>query len=301
MAEHDNNKKFFSIVICALNEEKSIGKLLQDILDQKPASNFILENIVVVSDGSTDKTEEIVVSFIARNDKIVLLKNEKRQGKFFALDRAFNYLQSEFVIMFDADVRLNERAIDFLLSPLSDHCYDLIGGNPVPYEPASLFNVAEQASYFSWRILREIKRRFNRSIYCAHGRILCLSKQIYKNSDIKDILHSGDDQLFYIKSAGNFLYVEKAVVFYKMPATIRDYLNQNVRFRRSSSLHKFESTEDYYKLNGKPAIFIKIFLAHPYQGLAWLFLFSIGYLEYLFIKNKEVTIKNSWQEARSTK
>jgi len=48
-----------SIGIPAYNEEANIGKLLSSLIKQKEAG-FIIKEIIVVSDQSTDKTDEIV-------------------------------------------------------------------------------------------------------------------------------------------------------------------------------------------------------------------------------------------------
>jgi len=69
-----------TIGIPAYNEEKNIGNLLNDILNQKLEHN-ILEKILVISDNSTDKTDEIVSSFMKRYDNIQLIRIEKRREK----------------------------------------------------------------------------------------------------------------------------------------------------------------------------------------------------------------------------
>ena len=51
-----------TVAICACNEEANIGRLIKSILEQKESS-FRFEKLFVVSDGSTDKTVEIIKSF----------------------------------------------------------------------------------------------------------------------------------------------------------------------------------------------------------------------------------------------
>lgn len=62
-----------SIGIPAYNEERNIGRLLTAILNQKTQSVNISQ-IVVVSSGSTDKTDFIVESFSKEDDRVVLIK-----------------------------------------------------------------------------------------------------------------------------------------------------------------------------------------------------------------------------------
>jgi glycosyltransferase involved in cell wall biosynthesis len=62
-----------SIGIPAYNEEKNIGRLLTAILNQK-TYNVEIDQIVVVSSGSTDKTDTIVEDFTRKDSRIVLIR-----------------------------------------------------------------------------------------------------------------------------------------------------------------------------------------------------------------------------------
>ena len=81
------------IVIPALNEEKTIGKILTSI-----TSKF---NTLVVSDGSTDKTEDVSRSFGAE-----VLSLTKKHGVDYAINKAFFYAAKKGyskIITIDAD------------------------------------------------------------------------------------------------------------------------------------------------------------------------------------------------------
>jgi glycosyltransferase involved in cell wall biosynthesis len=56
--------RLFKVIvgICAYNEEKTIGGLLSSLLNQS-LSNFIINKIIVVASGCTDRTEDIVREF----------------------------------------------------------------------------------------------------------------------------------------------------------------------------------------------------------------------------------------------
>ena len=71
------HKPFISVVIPAYNEEKAIGKKLENLLHSRYPKEKM--EIVVVSDYSGDKTDEIVRSFSNRGVKLHRLK--KRGGK----------------------------------------------------------------------------------------------------------------------------------------------------------------------------------------------------------------------------
>ena len=75
-----------SIIIPAYNEEKTIAKLLQRVLDADLGTGIERE-LIVVNDCSTDSTEQIVEDFIARHADapIVYLKHERNYGKGMAV------------------------------------------------------------------------------------------------------------------------------------------------------------------------------------------------------------------------
>ncbi len=302
--------KKISIIICALNEEKNIGNLLQDILDQKFEvdfeNNLELANIFVVSDGSIDKTVEIVQEFVKKDSRINLIINEKRTGKILSLDKVFKVADTDYVILFDADVRLKENAINLLSGPLLKNSYDLIGGNPIPVKPRNVFNIAEQASMFSWLIVQEIKKENPGSIYSAHGRILMVSKKLYKNLNISGLSTPGDDQYMYLKSNHNFWYAKDAIVYYVLPGSVGDYLKQNVRFRmakvtRSKSSFGEDFISKEFKIENKSAIFLITILKNPLKGFLWLLLYGFGFLKFKFSIQNSTDINKIWGEVKSTK
>ena len=91
----------FSIVIPAYNEESRIEKTINKILAYLNSKKWDF-NIVVVDDGSTDKTGEIVSKF--RNSQIEIVKNQKNMGKGYSVKRGALASQGDWTIFTDADL-----------------------------------------------------------------------------------------------------------------------------------------------------------------------------------------------------
>lgn len=97
-----NNQFSYSIVIAVRNEEKNILQCLQSIIEQNyPKENF---EIVVVDDGSTDNTSEVVKAFCVKNytfniQQIFSALNQKKSSITLAISKAKN----EFIVLTDAD------------------------------------------------------------------------------------------------------------------------------------------------------------------------------------------------------
>ncbi|EKE10691.1 MAG: biofilm PGA synthesis PgaC-like protein N-glycosyltransferase [uncultured bacterium] len=302
-------KYTYSIIICAYNEEKNIGLLLQDIIDQKINNNFILENIKVVSDGSTDRTNEIVERFMRKDNKIKLMINQERLGKAKSFNVGKKEIKSDFLISLDADIILeNERTLESLLDIKNYNDIGLIGGQPSPINETNK-NVAILASLFSYNIVYKIKKqiRNGNNFFSSHGRILALSKNLYEKIEIPDL--PGTDQFMYffcLKNNLKFVYQESAKVFYKVPNKIRDYIKQNTRFRAAENLMRKLFGENFVNTEISIPFSVKLksigitSIRHPIQFLSWKILYLFGKCKYnLFSESGKSSGK--WEISKSTK
>lgn len=98
-----------SLIIPAFNEEKTIGDVISVALD-----NPFLDEIIVVNDGSTDKTPTIVKKF---NVNLINLKENK--GKSYALFVGTKESTGDIILFLDADlIGLKSNHITELLKPI---------------------------------------------------------------------------------------------------------------------------------------------------------------------------------------
>ena len=93
---------FFSIVIPARNEEKSIKKTVLNLL-QSLHKNSIDFEIIIVDDGSTDKTEEVVKHIITTNSSVRCIKNMPLHGFGLAVRKGLELYRGDAVAIFMAD------------------------------------------------------------------------------------------------------------------------------------------------------------------------------------------------------
>jgi dolichyl-phosphate beta-glucosyltransferase len=95
-----NNDLFLSIVIPAFNEEKRIAETLTKIKNYLSRKNLLAE-IIIVNDGSKDKTDEVVGAFVGENVKLISLV--KNHGKGFAIKKGIEGAKGKYVLFTDAD------------------------------------------------------------------------------------------------------------------------------------------------------------------------------------------------------
>ncbi len=113
-----------SIIIPAYNEEKTIAVILQQVL----AQNILdwQKEIIVINDGSKDKTEAALQSYLG---SIKYLKNETNLGKGASIALALNAATGDAVIIQDADLEYHPKEFPIMLAALSDPKVDIVYGS----------------------------------------------------------------------------------------------------------------------------------------------------------------------------
>lgn len=104
---------FLSVLIPALNE----GRTLAAVLDQVLAVHEPLE-MILVDDGSTDDTWEIMSCYAARDPRVRAYKHRRNAGKGAAIRTALRYARGSYVIIQDADLEYDPAEYTKLLEPV---------------------------------------------------------------------------------------------------------------------------------------------------------------------------------------
>lgn len=119
--------KHLSVIIPAYNEERQIKMTLEAIYNYLSRQNYSWEAIVV-SDGSSDKTVEMVSEFISNKPEFSLIANTQNRGKGFVVRQGMLEAQGDFHLFTDADNSTSiEQAEKFW--PYLDEGYDIVIGS----------------------------------------------------------------------------------------------------------------------------------------------------------------------------
>jgi len=113
-----------TVLIPAHNEESVIVQTVQSVL----LSDLSDIRVIVVDDGSTDRTLDLLQSNFGDNHSVQILHQVNR-GKAAALNNALSYAQTAFVVTIDADTEIEADAIRKLLRHFSDPKVGAVAGN----------------------------------------------------------------------------------------------------------------------------------------------------------------------------
>src|SRR5919108_1459209 len=108
--------KRVTIGIPSYNEERNIINLLRSLSIQSLKDYFISE--IIISDDSSDSTPELVESFAKKYSRlnIKLIHHYKRRGAAAAWNEIFHRSVGDFIVLYDADIVINEDTTAQLIS-----------------------------------------------------------------------------------------------------------------------------------------------------------------------------------------
>lgn len=258
-----------SVGIPAYNEENNIVQLLQKVLEQN-SNNFVLKEIIVISDCSTDNTVKKVKAF--KKNNIRLLENKERLGLALTQNRLLKEFKGDILIIFNADILpKDEHVISNLIQPiLVDSKIGIVSGT---MEPLTGKTFIERVLNYSIQFKRDLYEHIHsaNNLYLCRGPIRAFSKSFAKQFKWEPTY--GEDAYSYlacITMGYKFAYRPTAVVLFKSPDNLKDHLRQSTRFlvagKRQKQYFPSALVNHEYSIPRRLLIllFLKYFVLNPY-------------------------------------
>lgn len=116
-----------SLVVPLYNESGNIHKLISRIHEVDFPSTYELIEILLIDDGSTDQSAELIQEKLTEFPKLKLIQFERNFGQTSALTAGFDFAVGDLIICLDADLQNDPQDIPKMLNKL-DEGYDVVSG-----------------------------------------------------------------------------------------------------------------------------------------------------------------------------
>ena len=143
MPEHAGK---LSVLIPVYNEERYVGEVITRVL----ALGAVVREVIVVDDGSTDRTAEAVQAAADGEPKVRFHKSPKNGGKTAAIKQALTMAEGDIIIVQDADLEYDPAEIPDVIAPIVNGQADVVFGSRF------LVRKAARVHYFSHYVANKV-------------------------------------------------------------------------------------------------------------------------------------------------
>jgi len=213
-----------SVIIAAYDEAASIGPRLENLVGPDAGGRAL--EVVVASDGSTDRTNDIVAGYADRGVRLVALP---RVGKADALNAAVAASSGAILIFTDANTRFAQGAIDALLAPFADPAVGGVAGDQ-RYVRASREDSIAQGERSYWDIDRMLKVAESRagSVVSATGAIYAIRRELFQPV-IAGVTDDFVTSVAVVSQGRRLVFAEDAIAYEPPAASGGDEFGRKVR------------------------------------------------------------------------
>ncbi len=286
-----------SLGVIAYNEQANVARLLEALTTQRLSRVEIVE-LLVVSSGSTDRTNEIVRRWQQRDPRIRLLRQERRLGKAAAINLFLASARSELLVITSADVLPRPETVEQLVLPLADAAVGMVGAHPVPLNDHRPLLGA--VVHLMWEMHHRVALRRPKL-----GEMVALRRTI-ESLPTRSAVDEATLEALISRRGLSLRYAPRAVVEMQGPRTLAEHLLQR---RRINAGHLWLEQSFAYRVSTRdvPQVFVELLrtaepsprgvavalLAVALEGLGR----ALGYWDLQVVRRNPFI----WKIARSTK
>lgn len=296
-------KPTVTIGITALNEADNIGYLIKALLRQNK-NNYLLTEIIIISDGSVDDT--VLRAKSVKSSKVRVIDFKDRKGMNNRLNHIFKLSKTDILVKIDADVvPTHSNVISEIVKPfVKNKSVGYVSGKLIARKGKTIIEKAVVVSRLLWDDIKRVHKNGN-SVYSCAGPIYALSKKMYTSISFPPNIWADIGYLYFWCIQNNLIFIsnKKSTVYIRVPDNFADYKKQYYRYisEQLPLLSIFgKHIESEYKLPTLLMIKYKIiyFIKYPFS-CAVIYFINL----YLSCTSKKVNVNASakWQAIVSSK
>ena len=269
-----------TILVAAYNEEASIADTLKSIAMQQYSGEL---QVIVINDGSTDRTSSIVHDYLTDYPWLTLIDLEKNAGKANALNQGLKIAKGELVLTVDADSYLYRDALSSIVERYREdppHTRAVAGTVLVRNSRTSWIAQAQEWDYFHGIAAIKRTQSLFQGTLVAQGAF-----SLYDRATVVELggwpVCVGEDIVLtwaILKAGYRVGHCEDACLFTNAPATLAQFVRQRRRWARGM-IEAFKQHPGILLKPQLPTFFIYWNLLFPLMDLA----FTIGFIPGLIL------------------
>jgi peptidoglycan-N-acetylglucosamine deacetylase len=219
---------FVSVIVPAYNEEKVIARTIDCLL----ASTYPKIEIIVVDDGSSDRTGAVVAERF-HNEPLVRLFQIPNRGKADALNYGLRYAKGEVIVGLDADTFFERETIGRLARRFADPQVGAVAGNVKVGNRNNLITRWQALEYIT---SQNLDRRAFAGLNCitiVPGAVGACRRSLLDRCGgwLSDTLAEDQELTINIRRLGyRIAYEGEAIAWTEAPETVRDLVKQRFRW-----------------------------------------------------------------------
>ncbi|MBI3420518.1 MAG: glycosyltransferase [Candidatus Sungbacteria bacterium] len=271
-----------SVLIPAWNEEVGIQATITSVLD---TCYHDLE-IIVINDGSTDRTHDVMARFLAafrknkaKHDALIKYKSMPNGGKARALNIALSLARGDMVVTIDADSVMDRSAIKNMVKHFSDPRVAAVAGNVIIGNRARPIGLIQQFEYLYGFYFKRADSILN-ALYIVGGAAAAYRREVIFNlGGFDESIITEDIELSTrLQDNGYHIrYAADAIVYTEGPSDLDGLYRQRLRWKFGRLLTFYKYRHLFFSINRKHNFYL-CFLILPLALFAEFLLFFEGLL-----------------------
>lgn len=222
--------KTVSILIPAYNEEKSIERTIKSVLDLEYPDERI--EIIVIDDGSKDRTYEIAKRFASSRGRKVKVLTKPNGGKASALNFGIERAKGEIVVSMDADTFVRPDSLKKMIGFFTSRDIMCVSPSMGVYRPRGLWGRIVQIEYYMGVFLRKSFATMN-AIHVTPGAFSAYRKEFFLKYGGYQEGNITEDLEVALRIQSNHYIIQnapKAVAYTLSPESFKSLLYQRRRW-----------------------------------------------------------------------
>ncbi|MEK6928612.1 MAG: glycosyltransferase [Nanoarchaeota archaeon] len=228
--DRESTERNVSIIIPAYNEEKSIARTINSALQLDYPKNKL--EIIVVDDGSKDKTYEIARRFMLKKYSKVLVFTKPNGGKGSALNLGIKHASGDIIVSMDADSFVQTDALKKMIAFFDNPKVMAVTPSMGVFKPRGILQRIQHIEYYMGVFLRKSFATMN-AIHITPGAFSAYRKSFFKKHGGYDEKNITEDLEIALRIQHKHYIIEnspKSVVYTIAPRTFRALMVQRRRW-----------------------------------------------------------------------